>query len=179
MLTLRDIRRHGPCEDGWRKLLEHLGKTKADNDPLSLAVILDSNGLDDTLWCLRALPEDMDNAVRLLACDLVEPAMAFTVDERPAEALRVARAFARGEATCKELEASRDAAWDAAWEAGMSASRVAARAAAGAASWAARGAREAAWDAAGAAAWAAREAREAAWDAQAVIFCKWISDNKL
>lgn len=28
-ITLNQIRKHGPCEDGWRKLLKHLGKTRA------------------------------------------------------------------------------------------------------------------------------------------------------
>ena len=52
--TLSEIRAQGPCEDGWQKLMKHLGKTKADDAPLELLTILDSNGLDDALWCLRA-----------------------------------------------------------------------------------------------------------------------------
>ena len=52
--TLAEIREQGPCEDGWQKLMKHLGKTKADDEPLELLTILDSNGLDDALWCLRA-----------------------------------------------------------------------------------------------------------------------------
>jgi hypothetical protein len=31
--TLNEIRRHGPLQDGWEKLLTHLGKTKADDEP--------------------------------------------------------------------------------------------------------------------------------------------------
>lgn len=52
--TLAEIRAEGPCEDGWVKLLSHLGKTKADDEPLSLLTVLESNGFDDALWCLRA-----------------------------------------------------------------------------------------------------------------------------
>ena len=52
--TLNHIREHSPCTDGWRKLLKHLGKTEADDDPLAYSTILESNGLDDVLWCLRA-----------------------------------------------------------------------------------------------------------------------------
>ena len=52
--TLAEIRAHGPCEGGWTKLLAHLGKTKADDEPLALLTVLESNGLDDALWCLRA-----------------------------------------------------------------------------------------------------------------------------
>lgn len=173
MITLNDIRKHRPCEDGWRKLLAHLGKTAADNDPLSLAVVLDSNGLDDTLWCLRALPADMDNAVRLLVCDLVAPAMAFTTDPRPAEALRVARAFANETTTRKELAAAgaAKAAWAAAGAAMRDAAWAAAWAAVGDAAWDAAWA--AAMDAAGAAAWAA------AMDAQSVTLRAWIVKNNL
>ena len=52
--TLNEIRACSPCHDGWTVLLSHLGKTKADDDPLELLTILDSNGLYDALWCLRA-----------------------------------------------------------------------------------------------------------------------------
>jgi len=34
--TLNEIKKHCPCEDGWKKLLKHLGKTKADDEPLPL-----------------------------------------------------------------------------------------------------------------------------------------------
>lgn len=47
--TLEQIRDHSPCTEGWSKLLAYLDKTKADNEPLPLSVVLESNGLDDTL----------------------------------------------------------------------------------------------------------------------------------
>lgn len=50
--TLAVIRAAFPCEDGWKRLLTSLGKTAADDDPLHLLTVLDSNGLDDTLWVL-------------------------------------------------------------------------------------------------------------------------------
>ena len=53
--TLKKIQKHSPCIDGWKLLLKKLDKTKADDEPLSILTILDSNGLDDTLWCLRAI----------------------------------------------------------------------------------------------------------------------------
>lgn len=31
--TLNKIRKHKPCNQGWSNLLEHLGKTKADDEP--------------------------------------------------------------------------------------------------------------------------------------------------
>ena len=139
--TLNDIRKHSPCADGYTKLLAHLGKTKADDAPLGFDVILESNGIDDAVWCLRALPESMDGPVRLLACDFVEHALKYVPagENRPAEAIRVARLYAAGEATDAELFA--------AWAAARAAAReAAARAAIRDAAWAA--ARDAAWDAA-------------------------------
>ena len=53
--TLNQIRDKSPCSNSWTKLLKHLGKTTADEAPLSIVTILDSNGLDDALWCLRAV----------------------------------------------------------------------------------------------------------------------------
>ena len=52
--TLNEIREHSPCRDGWEKLLAHLGKTKADDEPLELLTILESNGLDDALTIIDA-----------------------------------------------------------------------------------------------------------------------------
>ncbi len=168
-ITLNQIRAHQPCQDGWAKLLRHLGKTKADDEPFPLAVVLDSNGLDDTLWCLRCLPEH-DRLWRHFSVDCAEEVAHLLTDERSREALRVARRFADGLATYQELGAARDAALaaarDAAWAA--DAARAAARAAARDAALAA--ARDAAWfaaraaarDAALAAAWAAARDADAA-----------------
>lgn len=36
-------------------LLEFLGKTGPDDDRLSLLTILESNGFEDAVWCLRAV----------------------------------------------------------------------------------------------------------------------------
>jgi hypothetical protein len=97
-----------------------------------------------------------ERTARIFACDCAEDALQYTdKGSRPTLecAIYVARCYADGEASDKELAAARVAAWDAA--------RAAARAAAWAAAWDA--ARVAAWDAA----WAAARdaARVAAWDA--------------
>lgn len=67
--TLNGIRACHPCEDGWEKLLKHLGKTKADDEPLDLLTVLESNGIADALWCLRAVDQKYDKVIRKLACD--------------------------------------------------------------------------------------------------------------
>ena len=62
--TLRRIREGSPesgraCDAGWKNLLKTLGKSKADDEPISLLTVLDSNGLDDALWVLSfAMPDD-------------------------------------------------------------------------------------------------------------------------
>ena len=57
--TLARIRAALPCQGGWRKLLGSLGKPSADDEPLDLLTVLDSNGLDDALWVLSfAMPDD-------------------------------------------------------------------------------------------------------------------------
>jgi len=150
--TLNEIRQHSPCEEGWRKLLAHLGKTQADDEPLSIATVIDSNGLDDALWCLRAV-SGHDHQIRLFAVWCARQVQHLMTDARSVAALDVVERFANGEASDSE----RAAAWDTAWAAARDTAWDAAGAAARAAAWAA------ARDAAGDAAWAA--ARAAAWDA--------------
>jgi hypothetical protein len=161
--TLNKIRSHSPCASGWERLLKNLQKTKADDEPLALTTILESNDLDDALWCLRAV-DGHEREMRLYAVDCARSVQHLMTDQRSLDALDVAERFANGLATQAELAAARaagDAARAAAW-----AARDAARAA-----WAARAAAWAAGDAARAAAWAARDAAwDAAWAAQANLF---------
>ena len=171
--TLNRIRAHSPCS-GWKKLLAHLGKTQADNEPLPFSVILEANGLNDALWCCRSAPE-YDREWRLFAVWCARQVQRLMTDQRSIDALDVSERFANGEATQAELDAARDAAWAAAREAAGDAAGAAAWAAARAAARAAAGA--AAWDAARAAARAAaREAaRDAAWAAQKEVFIRIVS----
>ena len=154
-LTLAGIRKHGPCEDGWRKLLARLGKTQADDEPLTIATVYGSNGFDDALWCLRAMPDD--RLSRHFQAWCAEQMLEIFEPERPDDA-RVHEhiAMLRNDVATPE---ERAAAWDAA---AMAVARDAARdaamrAAARAVAW------DAAWDAAMRAA-AMAAARDAAWD---------------
>ena len=150
--TLNAIRRHEPCTGGWEKLLTYLGKTKADDEPLAITTILDSNGFNDALWCLRAV-EGYDKEIRLFAVWCARQVQHLMTDKRSLDALDVAERYANGEATQDELVAAGDAALDAV--------RAAASAAWSAyyAAWVARAAADAAADAAWAA-WAASEAAD-------------------
>jgi hypothetical protein len=184
--TLEAIRKCSPCKDGWQKLLEHLGKTRADNEPLRFSTILDSNGIDDALWCLRSLGDEHRAVIRLLACDYAESALSiyeshYHDDKRPREAVETARAFAKGGATVGELKVAASAAEaaeaaEAAWAAEAAGAAWAAEAAeAAGAAGAAEAAEAAAWAAeaaAGAAAWAAWAAEAAAWAAKAAAWAE-------
>jgi len=150
--TLTRIREHQPCADGWTKLLKHLGKTQADDEPLTFATILESNGLDDALWCCRAEPE-YAREWRLYAVWCARRVQHLMTDSRSLAALDVAERYANGKATADDLAA--------AWAAARAAAGDAARAAAGDAAGAA--ALDTAGDAAGDAAWAA--ALDTAWAA--------------
>mgnify|MGYP001579723503 CR=1 FL=1 len=111
--TLNRIRERNPCPEGWKKLLRHLGKTEPDDEPLPFLTILDSNGLDDALWCCRAAPE-YSREWRLFAVWCVRQVQHLMTDKRSLDALDVAERHAMGQATDKELAAARAAARDAA-----------------------------------------------------------------
>ena len=184
--TLNAIKKHSPCESGWKKLLASLGKTKADDAPLELTHILQSNGLDDALWCLRALPEQYHKQIRLYACDVAEHVLPifeklFPEDKRVRSCIEAARGFANGTVSEEQLYAARaaagdsalaaagDSAWDAAWDSALAAAGDAAGDAAEDAAWAAAwAARAAAWDAAG----------DAEQNYQADLFIKYFGINK-
>ena len=137
--TLNAIRAHSPCVDGWAELLRHLGKTQADDEPLALTTILDSNGPDDALWCLRAC-DGIDREARLYAVWCARQVQHLMTDPRSLAALDVAERHANGEATDADLAAAetaaRAAAKTAAWAEAETEAWAAARAAAWAAAWA-------------------------------------------
>lgn len=114
--TLNKIREHGPCKSGWEKLLAHLGKTQADDEPLPLLTVLDSNGLDDCLWCLRTVHEH-DREWRQFAVWCARKVEHLMTDQRSRDALNVAERFANGQATQDELAAAWHAARAAAGDA--------------------------------------------------------------
>jgi hypothetical protein len=137
--TLNRIKEHSPCEDGWKKLLMYLGKTKADDESLPYSVIVASNGLGDALWCCRAEPQ-YHKEWRLFAVWCCGQIKHLMKDPRSINAVKTAKKHALGKATDEELAAARAAAEAAA----RAAAGEAARAAAWTAAWAA--AREAAWE---------------------------------
>jgi len=146
--TLNKIRACSPCESGWSKLLKHLDKTKADDESLPFSVIVESNGIEDAIWCCRTV-EGYDKEWRLFAVWCARQVQHLMTDERSIKAIDIAERFANGDATKDELYAAWNAAWAVAWAAAGAAASDAAWAAASDAAW------NAAWAAAGAAAGAA------------------------
>ena len=171
-----------PCENGYHLcrpddllvwlgprifVSEYRGEMVADDNKI---VVREARLLRETDWNERS--------ARLFACDCAERVLPifekeYPDDKRPREAIRVARLFARGEATAAAWDAARAAAWDAARAAAWAAAWAAAGDAARAAAWAAAG--DAAWAAAGDAAWAAAGAAagDAAWAAAGDAEKKW------
>lgn len=170
--TLTLLRQKKACADGYKRLLHHLGGAKLHgaNTPIPLTVVLDSNGLADAVWYLRAVPldeiEQRDQLARLFACGCAERVLAnyealYPSDKRPRDCINTAKRFALGTATVEERNAAwsaaesaaRSAAWSVAestvWSAAWTAVWSAAESAAWSAAW------SAAQSAAGAAAWSA------------------------
>lgn len=139
--TLNRIRAAKPCESGWRKLLAHLGKTQADDEPLDLLTILDSNGLDDALWVLSfAMPDD--RLARHFQAWCAEQVLHLFEADRPSDTrVRDQIAMLRNDTATGECRDAWAAARDAAWAAARSVALSKARSAA----WEER---TAAWDAA-------------------------------
>ena len=133
--TLRQIRQHEPCADGWRTLLTFLGKTRVDDEPLPLTTILQSNGLDDALWCLRTL-EGHDKEIIRFALACAQEVKHLMTDQRSLDALDALARHLESPLSKQELDQVLAAA-------GAAAAR-ASGAAAGAAAWAAALAVEAA-----------------------------------
>ncbi len=109
--TLNKIRGHSPCVGGWEKLMQSLGKTKADDEVLTLEYILESNGLDDALWALRAV-DGYQNAMRLYACYCAKRALPDyeKADNLVRACIETAESFAYGHSTREEMAAARSAA---------------------------------------------------------------------
>ncbi len=132
--TLNAIQARRPCKKVWEKLLNHLGKTKADEEPLSFKTIFESNGFSDALWCLSSLGEQQRSRIQLMAADFAERVLPiyekhYPEDMRPRQAIKAARDYANGLISNKELGAAKAAAY--------AAYACAARAAKAAASYAA------------------------------------------
>jgi len=170
--TLQRLKDADACVARYKHLREALGESFGMDTELPLTRILETNGRNDVLWTLDNVIDGGNKILRLWAADCAERVQhiwlaKYPNDQRPAEAIKAARQFARGEITAAARDAAGDAAWDAAWAAWAAGAAGAARAAAGAAG--------SAGDAAGAAGDAAGAAGDAG-DARAAEE-KWQTDR--
>ena len=165
--TFKLLRGHYACTDRYAVLRESL-RGRGDDEPITMIEILDSNGLDDALWALRAVPDEQaderDRLARLFACWCVRQIWHLLTDDRSRTAVEVAERYAFGEATRDALNAAAADAAAADTDA-ASAAYYAAYAADAAADYAAYAAAAAAY-----AAHAADAAYAAVRDAQAAKF---------
>lgn len=103
--NLNRIRSHDPCRIGWKKLLAGLGKTEADDEPLSYAKIVEAHSFDAGLLASHVEPR-YAKKWRLFAIWCARQVEHLMTDPRSKAALVVAERFANGDATQKELFAA-------------------------------------------------------------------------
>lgn len=151
-VTLKALRRAGACYSGYNKVvrsLQGLPFTPADagresyiryvnNDKISLLFILNSNGLDDTIWTLRYI-DNVERDARLYIVWCARQVQHLMTDSRSIDAIDVAERYANGQATDIDLADARDVAasaarstvsdiaWVVAWDVARSAVRNVAR----------------------------------------------------
>jgi len=112
--TFNLLRAASACDSGYRKLAKSLGGVTAYGamTEINLLTILESNGFNDAVWCLRATAESSDVTKRLIAADFAESVLHIFEskrpgDDRPRKAIQAARDFANGAITAEELRVAR------------------------------------------------------------------------
>ena len=133
--TLNEILKHNPCSQysdkaGWGLLLKNLDKKEADDEPLSLKYILESNGIEDAIWALRCF--DYRDYCLFLA-DVAEGVLPIfekqnREDKRPRRAVEAIRLFHQGAISKGDLKKAADASSSSSSSASSSASAASAAA---------------------------------------------------
>jgi len=126
--TLNLIRKAGPCGirpnkdgtlSGYLKLLQHVGDNYDADAEINLLTILESNGVQDTLWCLRATVQDSKRIAAQLAIEFAAEVLPifearYPNDTRVRDCIQGARDYLEGKITLEELLVLRRAAYAAA-----------------------------------------------------------------
>lgn len=102
-ITLNQLGVNNPWQGGWDKILEAQGGENANYDkPFPLSTVLDSNNLDDTLGCLKRLPEQKGLLAEFtLFC--VKEAALYTDDYRVHDCIGIIEDYLEGNATSDEV----------------------------------------------------------------------------
>ena len=142
--TLNFIRSHSPCREGYRKLVNRLGGIEAygADTEINLLTILESNGVQDMLWCLRATQQDSKKIASQLAIGFAEECLPifearYLDDKRPRDCIQACKDYTAGIITLEQLREKRRAAYAAAGYAVYAADAAADAAAAAHAAYAA------------------------------------------
>ena len=102
MTTLNDINVFKyEIGNGWNELLESLGKTEPDDEPLDMIKILEIVGVRGCVRCFKAYPR-YSEAYRLLALDFIEPTRHLIKDKIFIDALVAAKQYSYGHITESE-----------------------------------------------------------------------------
>ena len=114
--TLNKIRACGPCASGWKTILKHVGEDFDQDAEINLLTILESNGVADMLWTLRATDQDSKRIASQLAIEFAEQTLLIFEkrspnDARPRNAIQAARDYRDGKISLEELRACRSHAY--------------------------------------------------------------------
>ena len=122
--TFNKLHEFNACTSGYQKLARSLGGVNkyGKDTPISLDKIIESNGLQDTIWSLRATTESSENLQIEFACRCAEHVLHFYEDKypddkRPQKAIETARVCITNKSPAAEAAAraawaaARDAAW--------------------------------------------------------------------
>jgi hypothetical protein len=96
--TFTKLKENEACTEGYKKLAKSLGGVNkyGKNTPIPLVKIMDSNGLEDTIWCLRATIEPAQDLTIEFVCRCAEYVLKnyedlYPTDKRPRLAIEAAR----------------------------------------------------------------------------------------
>lgn len=105
MITLNQIEKDYLGTRAWDNIVETNGGAKADFDkPLPLSNILASNGLNDTIWCFKYLPENMKTFMKF-ALFCTKEANTYTDNKPMHTCISTIENYLEGTANLKELRA--------------------------------------------------------------------------
>jgi hypothetical protein len=109
--TLQRIKYANACTEGYRKLAKHLGgcDSYGMETEINLLTVLESNGVQDMLWCLRCTVEDSMRTASQLAIEFAAECLPifekrYPNDLRPRQAIDAARGYLEGTVTINELK---------------------------------------------------------------------------
>jgi len=105
--TLTKIQAMSPYPNTWKKLLPHLKKVQADDEPLSIETVLDKSGLENALSCLFAV-DGYEREKRLFAVACARQVQHLMTDPRSHVSIDIAEQFANGHVSSEALAVERN-----------------------------------------------------------------------